>query len=158
MSADGTVRCTAHGRVLCPQCVDDHGLPTRENTSPPPRRASRNALLPLLAVAAAAGAGVPPLHGESRPFCGHRTRREREESAAELARKLDGRVFQHRTTGEIRGVQWTPECIVFVDPRAKSRAKRVFRRPHRKALQWCQNADDITPPKTADVESEGGEL
>jgi hypothetical protein len=67
-------------------------------------------------------------------------RRARQAQAAEAARKLDERVFRHRTTGEIRVASWNPDTITFFNPKTR----QVIHREHRKALQWCWNADDIT--------------
>lgn len=60
---------------------------------------------------------------------------------AEAAKVLHHRVFQHRETGQVRAVEWTEGCCIFACPETQT----LFRRPHRKALDWCEQAEDITP-------------
>lgn len=60
------------------------------------------------------------------------------------ARALDGRVWQHQQTGEIRGSCWTPAGIEFHNPQTGD----VFVRPFRKALLWCEQATDVTPSES----------
>lgn len=70
---------------------------------------------------------------------------------ATAALELDGRVWQHRQTGEIRGACWTPAGVEFHNPQTDD----VFVRPFRKALQWCAEAVDVTPSDAEMVEPEG---
>ena len=67
---------------------------------------------------------------------------------ATAALELDGRVWQHRQTGEIRGACWTPAGVEFHNPQTDD----VFVRPFRKALRWCAEAVDVTPSDAEVVE------
>lgn len=80
---------------------------------------------------------LPPL--DRRPH--FPTRQERGLAIVQEARALDGRVFQHRLTRQVRAVSWSPTEVTFFVPENGAE----FTRSHRKALQWCAEADDVTP-------------
>jgi hypothetical protein len=117
-----------------------------EPTFPSGLRSSSTDLASVLALGAALGiAGEVSLPRRLRlgsvSHTDRLTRRQRDAATAKRSQALDGRVFQHRTTGQIRAANWQPDGVEFLDPKTGS----VMLRAHHKALSWCSNADDITP-------------
>ena len=120
-------------------------------------------ILPLLALAAAMGGDAPPprvrhrrapkpANEPGRPTPPRRHPKIRPaplrivDKVDEDARALDGRVFVHRVTGEMRAALWTPAGIEFHNPKTND----TFVRPYRKGLEWCVHADDVTPADEPD--------
>lgn len=115
---------------------------------PAGRRSTATDLASVLALNAALGiTGGVPIPGFSRAAnqAVVLTRRQRAAATAKRSQALDGRVYRHRMTGEIRAAHWRPDSVEFLDPKTGT----VMLRPHHKALSWCSNADDITPAGAA---------